>query len=385
MKTASGMMLALLLAGALAFAFRVQTARTAPMTITVPGDYSTIKGAITAASAGDTIVVSAPPRLVYDEGEIVISKPLSLIADGFFYVYGPTTIPQSAFYVTSDNVTIKGFTIKWGHYGIRLEDVDWCVIEGNSLFENYDGIRSWNLGDHNIIRENRISACAEYAIALAGPASFNVIERNEIVNTLYSPVYNGIHLDWCFTENLVCDNTISLNDQAGGRGIYLNRYSSQNEVRGNRVSGGGVGISIWDSDNNLIERNTVENTHIGIGLGDSNNNLVRKNTIKNVTESPFWRGGGIWLYWGRNYYNIVEKNFVVECYDGISIEQSCFTDVHDNLVMRGTGYGLAVTANSNSTMVEGNIVLLNQQCDLYWDQTGTDNTWTGNHYLTKNW
>jgi parallel beta-helix repeat protein len=192
-------------------------------------------------------------------------------------------------------------------------------------------------------------------------------------------------LDWCLTQNVVCDNTISLNTQAGGRGIYLNRYSSQNEVTGNQVSGGGIGISIWDSDNNLVERNTVENTYIGIGLGDSNHNYVRRNTIKNVTESHFWRGGGIWLYWGRNYYNMVEKNFVVECYDGISIEKSCYTNVCNNLVLRGSGYGLAVTADSNCTTIQRNIALLNEQYDFYWDQTGIENTWTNNHYLTKNW
>ena len=385
-KVVSGIMMTLLLIGVLPLTLSIQPVKAEPTTIIVPHDYPTIKEAIEAANAGDTIIVSAG---YYAEGQIIVNKPLSLIADGYVLVDGPEILLQSAFYVTSDNVTIKGFIIRRSHNGIRLGDVDWCVIEGNSLIRNYDSISSWAFGDHNIIRENRITTFEQYAIALRGSASFNVIEENEIIGTLISEepgFFGGIYLDWDFSQNTICYNTISLETTPPrGAGIWLNRYSSQNDVSYNSISGGSIGIYIWGSDHNIVERNIVEDTRTGIGLGDSSGNIIRRNTLRNINKCYLMRACAINLHYGGNYQNIVEKNFILGSYDGIFIEESCYTDICDNVILNGAGYGLAVTANSNYTTIQKNVVLINQQFDLYWDQTGTGNTWTKNKYLTKNW
>ncbi|UCD39896.1 MAG: right-handed parallel beta-helix repeat-containing protein [Candidatus Bathyarchaeota archaeon] len=360
-------------------ASNIQIIEAESSTIIVPDDYPTIKEAIEAASAGDTIIVSAGR---YVEGQITVYKPLSLIAEGFVVVWGTNILYKSVFYVASDNVTLKGFIIKRSHYGIGLGNVGWCVIEGNSITETYCGIWSRNLGDNNIIKENRITAYDDDAIQLMGPASFNVIEGNEILGKSTDPRFLcAIYLDYYFQRNIIRDNTI-----VQGGGIFLNWHSSQNIVSDNRIAGNPIGM--WDSDSNIIERNTVEDGWgSGINLGDSNYNLIRENTLRNITEDPRpgVRTGSIMLYWGQNYKNTVEKNFIFECHDGILIEESSHTNICDNVVLRCTGRGLAVTASSNHTTIQKNVVLLNQQFDLYWDQTGDSNTWTNNRYQTKNW
>ncbi len=359
--------------------FNIQVAKAQSATIMVPHDYPTIKEAIAAASAGDTIIVTAG---YYVEGQITVNKPVCLIAEGFVVVDGPDSRPQSAFYVASSNVTLRGFVIKESDTGILLGNVDWCVIEENFLTENYDGIRSWGLGDHNTIRENRITAYEQYAIALRGQASFNVIEGNVIIGkSPHASFFCAIHLDDYFQRNIIRGNTI---ERAGFGGIYLNRRSSRNNVTGNRISDGGQ-ISLWDSDWNIIENNIIEDHQSGINLGDSSYNLIRRNTLRNITERFGSLWGSIMLYYGGNHRNTIEKNFLFECHSGIVIKESTHTYVSRNMVLRGTGYGLAVAAHSDCTTIEKNVVLLNQQFDLYWDRTGNDNTWTKNVYRTKNW
>jgi serine protease len=75
--------LALILTNLLAIAFNIRKAEA--RAITVPGDYSTIQQAVSAAVDGDTILVKAG---TYNENVLIFNKSISLIGEGA----GNTTI-----------------------------------------------------------------------------------------------------------------------------------------------------------------------------------------------------------------------------------------------------------------------------------------------------
>jgi parallel beta-helix repeat protein len=126
-----------------------------PNIIGVPQDYQTIQGAIDAASAGDTIVVSDG---TYGEGQINVTKSLVLQANGTVIVDGLRK--GHVFYVTANYTTIEGFTVtnsslQYKHSGIHLYWGQNCTFTNNTMVDNSRGIEL-NYSDTNIIERNNI-------------------------------------------------------------------------------------------------------------------------------------------------------------------------------------------------------------------------------------
>ena len=188
-------------------AYYISFGRSASSTIAVPNDYSTIQAAIDAASAGDTVFVNAG---TYQEN-VVVNKSIFLIGgnvnttiiDGF--AAGGTVV-----FVTANNVTVSGFTIK-SHSdssdmglvlsGSNFSNINENVITGlwsqsavvldlnscyNSLLDNYIA-KSWGIGidlrnnsSGNRIINNTVYLCG-YAISLLNSSIGNVIFHNSFI------------------------------------------------------------------------------------------------------------------------------------------------------------------------------------------------------------
>jgi len=322
-------------------ASNVQIVKAEPTIILVPDDYPRIQDAIDAARAGDTILVLTG---YYAEGQVNITKPLTLLGKGKVIVDGLQK-GWCTLWVTSSEVTIKGLAvINGGHgVGIELDSVRNCVIEENVFTKN--ACIHINSGRSNRLSKNIVTD-NDMGITLA-MASHNVIEQNIISDNRYS----GIKL-WLSDCNSIRENVVKNN---GWTSIYID-------------------CSYW----NNISENIIEDNFGGIAVAsDSMYNTIVENKIRNNEYS------GIVL--GPGHYNVVKENKITGNQYGIQIWQSQQNIVKENRILRNTCWGISVTHWSDGNTVSENVVLHSGEYDLHWDQSGHCNLWAENKYKTKDW
>jgi parallel beta-helix repeat protein len=151
--------------------------------------------------------------------------------------------------IIADWVNITGFTVKRGalvsgYAGIKLENVQHCIISNNDVTSNWHGVRLES-------------------------SSNNTITNNDI----YSNIIYGISLPISSNDNEISYNFISNNDV----GINLDNFCSLN----------------------VIFNNTVINNNYGIGLDDSINNIIyHNNIIKNIYQAY---DGSLGNQWDNGY------------------------------------------------------------------------------------
>jgi len=152
-KTASAIMLTLLLTSMLTLAFNIQPVKAEPRTWIVDdngaGDFNTIQQAINAASDGDIIFVC---NGTYYE-HLTIDKSLSLIGESKWYTTIDGNSTGDVVSITSNDTKIVNFTIQYGYSGISLLHCRDNNISSNILLNNYRGI-AVNCSSNNLIFHN---------------------------------------------------------------------------------------------------------------------------------------------------------------------------------------------------------------------------------------
>jgi hypothetical protein len=160
-------------------------------------EHQTIHGAVTAASAGDTIVVfsgqypftSALGKITVSKKLIIIGSGYDLVANGGCELYDLTTTGFFLFEGNADGSKIKGFRFKTSGTAITVNnDVRNMVIEKN-LFVNTGGSghQTWTV---NI------------------SASQNDTIRHNIFTTSQASGYNGRGLTISTCSNMIVNNNI---------------------------------------------------------------------------------------------------------------------------------------------------------------------------------
>lgn len=315
-------------------------------TIHVPGNHSTIQGAIDAAVNGDTVLV-APGT--YTENIDFIGKAITVRSNGGAGVTvidgGNPVNPDNGSVVTFSGLTgldsvLDGFTVTNGtgnleadiRFGggicnlksMRLSSstVVNCIITENSA-ERGGGIWTWLGGvfSNNIISGNTghpdkfDDGCGGgiYAVTHGPPLiiSNNVITGNT-VECLGTASGGGVWLG-CYTvktKSYIVNNTISDNLISGATGIY------------NHGWGGGIRGNI--DDNTVFQENTIAGNTIETDLSASGGgafiwgspasslsfNFISKNKAKATgTIAGYAEGGGLYYIGsGSLKNNIIESN-----------------------------------------------------------------------------
>ena len=261
-----GIVLALLLIGVFSLAFNIQPAQSEAHTITVPGDYPTIQGAVDAASSGDTVLVYAG---VYNES-VTVNKTLTVVSQS-----GPSSTiissnssdppPANLFHVTANNVTISGFAITAnGDEGVAaiMVAAAFCNISNNVCYGNSQGIYLWNYVHHNTITNNDVSS--NHIGIVIQHSDYNLIMNNTASRCEY-----GLSLA-ASSNNQVLNNTVNSNSQSG---IYFLDYTT----------------------NNLIANNTISSNYRGVFvLGGGSNNIIYHNNFLNNAQQASVSGLNIW-------------------------------------------------------------------------------------------
>ncbi len=318
---------------------------------------SNLQAAIDAASAGDTLVV-APG--VYDK--ITISKSLNLVGDGSLILASNRDACVS---VEADGVSISGFVVRDGFYGIKLNSVKGCHISNNTVIhctqpgiallfsedntivgnnaslnglggEGWYGIYLSN-SNNNLIADNVAYGNGAYGINLFPSCNNNTIRGNVLQGNMYglymftdcannriesnimsSNTNSGLDLRFNCHDNLILNNTLQSNVVAG---ITLMEKSGQNTIMGNDISSNRrYGLQVQSgSDGNLIIDNNISDSQTGIFLDASDNAIYGNRILENVVSAedrggnawnaPYPEGGNLWSdYLGKDELNGQEQD-----------------------------------------------------------------------------
>lgn len=219
-------------------------------TILVPDNYKTIQEAVSAASPGDTILVSEG---TYQEN-IVVTKPLAIRSrKGAEHTTVRAAVPAEPVFKLSnvDGAEVAGFTATGSLLaGIYLNNSTNTAISGNRAIKNSTGIFLHASGK-NRLTGNSADSNGKYGIYLEASHGNSLLKNNANTNN-----DNGIFLSYSNDNNLT-DNNANLNVWNG--------------------------VLLWDSRNNTLKENRTWRNRFGIVIGEGNNNsLVNNSTWSNI-------------------------------------------------------------------------------------------------------
>lgn len=292
--------------------------------------FKTIGEGVTAASAGDTIIVAAG---TYSE-QVIINKSLTLKGSGnpeiqapgnpdsfkfaestaswepVVFAFGGTNGGNSITGTDTINVTISGFTVNGNDrvptgrsVGILLRNVKGTVSDNTVKNMCVDGKETFGIvayGNSDVtISGNDVSGYARCGIGVNGDGGVLDDPRAIIMgNTVTGPgmdehvtwAPNGIQIGWGATGE-ISRNYVSGNGWPGekwtGSGILV--YASNNiKVANNTIKQNQTGIIVGGenggANGNQVYGNTVDNNTYGISIQDKSvNTTIKDNTVKNNT------------------------------------------------------------------------------------------------------
>jgi len=257
----------------------IRPVKSTSTTITVPDDYPTIQGAIDNANNGDLIFVRSG---VYPE-EITVDKRVSLLGQDRETTIIDASGKVSGINITSDNVTLSGFTVQNSSWFGILVQSSYCFLSNNTLRENngegifLDGRTAHIFG--NTIADNLILESEDCGI-LVWAATNNYIGFNTVEVASY-----GIYIYLDAALNQIKQNIISDSSDAG---VVLNFCGPNNVVVSNNITNNGwPSPAIWNAgivlnlcSENQIVSNYISNNQKGILQGaQSNSNLIYHNSF----------------------------------------------------------------------------------------------------------
>ncbi len=255
-------------------------------TIVVPLDFPTIQEAINNATDGDQVFVF---NGTYHEN-VVLNKTIMLVGEDRAITTIDGSGGSSGIYVSSNDVSITGFTIRNSSSIVEVFSAGNCNLTGNTLTGGSLGIyvvkaTGASVTSNDISKTQvgvRLEACSNSLIE-----GNNVTDNQDIgvyvmnsSETVVSSNFLARNINQGVLLNYSRGNTVEENSVANsGAGVRL-RYSDGNAVFDNNVTyDAAEGLSFYYSVNNLVNGNIITHNGFGVKLSYSGNNTLRNNTI----------------------------------------------------------------------------------------------------------
>jgi parallel beta-helix repeat protein len=162
-------------------------------------------------------------------------------------------------------------------YDAIIVERDNIIIDGNgyTLQGSGPGTGICLSGRKNVTIQNTTINNFDYGITLGGldcSSSYNNINGNNIT----ANNFDGVYLDYSSNYNIISENIIAENNN----GIYLYCSSNNKITRNNIISNDYEGISLsYSSSYNSISGNNIANSWYGITLERSSNNIIYHNNF----------------------------------------------------------------------------------------------------------
>ena len=336
-------------------ALLIQTVPARQITIGNNQPVSSVSRAISMAASGDTIFVLSG---IYRESNIVIDKPLTLLAEE-----GATIDGQHEGHILdiqSDSVTVKGFTLRnvkksytKDFAAIHTYKSSHFVIENNILRKAHFGILI-EKSKFGIIRNNNIIGDAVREESSGNGIHCWHSSRLQIQGNHVERMRDGIYFEF-INHSEIMEN-ISLNNVRYGLRFM---FSNNNRYTNNRFENNGAGVAVMFSNKITMRKNFFGlnwgSASYGLLLKEINDadiidNIFFKNTIGinadganriNFTDNDFDNNGWAIRFLGACYGNkIINNNFLHNALD-ISYKGNMNGNVFDrNYWSEYTGYDL---------------------------------------------
>ncbi|OYT39066.1 MAG: hypothetical protein B6U86_05700 [Candidatus Altiarchaeales archaeon ex4484_43] len=260
-------------------------------------DFSSIQSAVDSA------------RDKNDDGEIVI-----YVNDGNYYEYIRITDKEHLTLVAeSKNVQIKGP----GTRDVYVHDCSYIKINGFTFKEPQEkgyGViivesDHVTLSNCKIATTVQVDACYECVVNGNEFSKYIFVDEGQDLEVSGNTFTGGgIDLD-LVTDSAVCSNDIRVNDWDGGYGVSLKKCSNI-EVKNNNIRNATSGIEIYEDSNYInVSKNSINNCIGGVEV---------------LLESSF---------------NEISANSIKNCSTGISLSESEYNRIINNIIVGGKTYG----------------------------------------------
>jgi len=335
----------------------VRAARTWTVDDDGPADFHTIQEAMNAAYPRDTIYVKTG---TYYE-HVVVNKSVSLVGENKTTTMIDGNKTGTVVHVASDNVTVTGFTIQnSGHeYGIYLNHSDDCVISGNTINDNWCGIKVY-LSTNCTVTENNVSDNYRGIIVFA--SNYCTLSGNNVSDNLFGMELLGS--DNC----VISGNTVKEN----GNGIEL-FYSVNCTLRDNKMTDNECNLAVTVQPGFSLEHfmhdidvsNTVNGKPIYYLVNEHDKRIPENAgyvaainstniTVENVNLTHNYPG----VLFAFTSNSTVKNVKVSNSFDDVCIycSDSCAI-IGNNITGSGERWsGIYLVCSGNCTVIENNVV-----------------------------
>ncbi|MCF6353119.1 MAG: nitrous oxide reductase family maturation protein NosD [Cyclobacteriaceae bacterium] len=308
---------------------------------------TTITEAIAMASPGDTLLVKSG---FYQEGEIVINKPLVLIGVDKPIIDGESK--AGILVISADSVVIKGLIIQnvgvsytKDYAAIHLSRCNYFTIEDNELRNVFFGI-------------------------LVEKSHFGIIHNNKVSSnaTKQYSSGNGVHI-W-HSDNMTVTNNHLSNLRDGIYFEFVDESHIANNISTNNLR---YGLHFMFSNNDTYYDNTFINNGAGVAVMFSKFiNMKRNRFYKN------WGTASFGLLLKEIYDAEIEDNIFEENTIGINVEGCTRINYKNNNLIRN-GWAVKISGGCYANIFEGNNFISNS-FDVSYNSKMNDNSFNNNYW-----
>ncbi|MGV8915670.1 MAG: nitrous oxide reductase family maturation protein NosD [Kaistella sp.] len=310
--------------------------------------YKTIKEAVAAAKSGDSILVYAG---IYKEGNINITKPLSLIGIGLPVLDGEMKYEILSF--RANQIRLKGFRIinsgeddVLNIGAVRLYDSHFSTIEDNIFENNYFGIYIQR-GYRCLIQNNKITSTRAKSQERTG---------------------DGIHA-WVSEEIWIKNNYI----EGHKDGIYLEKVIGSYIYGNHSKKNLRYGLHFMFANDNVYVKNIFDNNNAGVAVMYSNNvGMVGNQFINN------WGDANYGLLLKDINFSKIKNNKFSNNTTAIFLDSATKIDFYNN-DFENNGWGMKINSNCmENKIINNNFV--NNTFDVSTTGSATMNDFKKNYW-----
>ena len=249
-----------------------------------------IRTAIRIANNGDTILVAAG---IYKEGNLIISKQLTLIGDKYPIIDGQNKF--EVFSIKASKVVIDGFKIYHSgtsnlddYAGIKVYDSREVTIQNNILDDTYFGIYL-QYAKRCVINNNRLKAYNKEEQQSGNGIHCWKSDSLSITGNTVDGHRDGIYFEFV-TNSYIKSNTTSNNIRYGLHFMFSNNDTYQF----NSFIGNGAGVAVMYSNkvsmlNNQFKENWGDAAY-GLLLKEISDSYITGNTFEKNTRGIYLEG-----------------------------------------------------------------------------------------------
>jgi len=331
------------------------TARARTLEVCGACGYPSVRAALEAAEAGDTVLVKAG---AYREGPLVIDKSITLEGEGWPVLDGE--LKHAILTVDADDVVVRGLVLRdsgRSHVtdvaALRVEEVERCLIENNRVENAFFGIYfAKSIGctarGNQVISHGELEAFTGNAIQ-GWSAIYLTIEDNYVSghrdgiylefargarvvgNVSEGNLRYGLHFMFSH-ESLFEDNTFRDN----GAGVAV-MYSKQIDMHGNHFvenwGAAAYGLLLKEIDDSVVTRNVFEGNSAAVYVDGSNRtDLMRNDFIRN--------GYALRVLSNSMGMRVMYNNFIGNTFDVITNANRSYNSFLENYWDAYEGYDL---------------------------------------------